>query len=1189
MVAVPAAGCVGGDPQRRRLRQAGQFAVGASPCSTPRSGKAASVRSSLAGAGLLEGLLGSDLPAAEVLGTFMTWGASDQDQEQDDQSDDALLQQLRAAADAALHAGAGPPGGGGSGSASGSSESMFLARLRIAYADAVAAGDEEAAKAVLDAIKAEGGSLPEAPGCPAPGGRSPEEVPASRQSCRSAAQSRSPAQPGSVPGHSPASCVPTPPRAATRARPAAVARLSRFALGKVLWSPPEDSSTSNRSRMQDMISAQLEAATDAATPNANRHPCGFGSDTEQAEEEELAEEELAEEQEEQAEEAESNFQGSVRLGGIAMWPAESSPLFLQKAKEAQGLRKSKGGISGLSGLRIQIDSNLLSADSSLQELPASEIPACCQAAVVDWAWGRSSGFRCLLELASGLAPPLGCAAEASVDESAGLPGMASWRSLARLCGLAGGEELVLGPSSTTSTAFFAMAPRRCLRETLGAVRGEAGLAPGASVTLEELHLGLRSLELSARSGGGVDSEALIRAIAGRELLRAHFEGFREKSEKDTASTAQAFARYLALGTAEVEREARAESLEQLRHSAPPGWEVCRASLASMTRSLRDVFDMVHSYGPYAALGVECDVSDSAIRRAYRDLCLRHHPDKGGDTATFQSLQQAHETIMDDRKKGLRPRKPERKQRERSEKKPEKTPTDRAAAEAESPAADSRKQQGAAAHSARGEAAAEADQEELVREVANLSQRAWDASQQARAAADAAAASAAVVFGMGPADDDAVVVQEGMRALLQAMSAVVEGATTSATTALDASRRVVAAGVLGADGDLAEAVLAASLTCAEAGAAASDAAATCEALSQEAAAALRAAEGYEGAGAHALAHSGLCTAARRCIQAAGEAVEAAEAAARAVALALRAAQATVPGGCRPRGRMPSGASRGDESCSTGYPSPPAQHAQQRSKNSASFVVGGQNCKEDFQDSKDASAGPGDGPMHPSRSRVDRTGDPQPRPRSAASAESDGTSSTARPPRPPSADRRGRARETSSQMPSASGSPGGGARVRSSSAGARGRTEALVRRRLESFEELIAMNKEALRLQRQFHNVLLASPLLLPRACRRSRARVFAVVAEILLEVAREVSSCGGGQAACDCLPEMLSGSGEVAVCDSRAGVIRLAAILDLQMMTTVLKGQFLSILVEAQPRQKTALEKAMAKTADSLHMWVTGKL
>jgi DnaJ-class molecular chaperone len=49
---------------------------------------------------------------------------------------------------------------------------------------------------------------------------------------------------------------------------------------------------------------------------------------------------------------------------------------------------------------------------------------------------------------------------------------------------------------------------------------------------------------------------------------------------------------------------------------------------------------------YATLGVSKTATPDEIKRAFRKLASQHHPDKGGDTAKFQSIQAAYDTLGD---------------------------------------------------------------------------------------------------------------------------------------------------------------------------------------------------------------------------------------------------------------------------------------------------------------------------------------------------------------------------------------------------------------------------------------------------------------------------------------------------------------------------------------------------------------
>jgi len=50
--------------------------------------------------------------------------------------------------------------------------------------------------------------------------------------------------------------------------------------------------------------------------------------------------------------------------------------------------------------------------------------------------------------------------------------------------------------------------------------------------------------------------------------------------------------------------------------------------------------------PYQTLGVDRNATADEIKRAYRRLASQHHPDKGGDKAKFQEIQQAYDTLTD---------------------------------------------------------------------------------------------------------------------------------------------------------------------------------------------------------------------------------------------------------------------------------------------------------------------------------------------------------------------------------------------------------------------------------------------------------------------------------------------------------------------------------------------------------------
>jgi len=56
--------------------------------------------------------------------------------------------------------------------------------------------------------------------------------------------------------------------------------------------------------------------------------------------------------------------------------------------------------------------------------------------------------------------------------------------------------------------------------------------------------------------------------------------------------------------------------------------------------------MATSTDHYKTLGVKTSATPDEIKKAYRRLASQHHPDKGGDTAKFQEIQTAYDTLSD---------------------------------------------------------------------------------------------------------------------------------------------------------------------------------------------------------------------------------------------------------------------------------------------------------------------------------------------------------------------------------------------------------------------------------------------------------------------------------------------------------------------------------------------------------------
>ena len=54
---------------------------------------------------------------------------------------------------------------------------------------------------------------------------------------------------------------------------------------------------------------------------------------------------------------------------------------------------------------------------------------------------------------------------------------------------------------------------------------------------------------------------------------------------------------------------------------------------------------------YSILGIDkMSADEKAIKRAYRKLAMKHHPDRGGDENKFKEVSTAYEVLSDKKKK-----------------------------------------------------------------------------------------------------------------------------------------------------------------------------------------------------------------------------------------------------------------------------------------------------------------------------------------------------------------------------------------------------------------------------------------------------------------------------------------------------------------------------------------------------------
>ena len=96
-----------------------------------------------------------------------------------------------------------------------------------------------------------------------------------------------------------------------------------------------------------------------------------------------------------------------------------------------------------------------------------------------------------------------------------------------------------------------------------------------------------------------------------------------------------------LGAAEARVHAkRAAAARASRRSTLLAALVAALALGAFAR--REMF--VKDFDPYRELGVESGASPSAVQKAYRQLSLKNHPDRGGDEHVFKRITRAYHTL-----------------------------------------------------------------------------------------------------------------------------------------------------------------------------------------------------------------------------------------------------------------------------------------------------------------------------------------------------------------------------------------------------------------------------------------------------------------------------------------------------------------------------------------------------------------
>jgi len=321
-----------------------------------------------------------------------------------------------------------------------------------------------------------------------------------------------------------------------------------------------------------------------------------------------------------------------------------------------------------------------------KKLCSSSLSKDAAALLAKWVNGTISGRRCWIELSSKVK-----------DISKGKGGTPS-NTLQKTIMSALTTFVGIGPAMPSMWIWkniFSKPPQKVLKEVLGDLARESMEDNPETLTAEQINLALQQLSMGflssatdtrkiaggspeskkKPSGEKVDPESdsvgapgtgdqYLHVQIATELIRLHLEGTLQIGP-EAAAPASSGAGSKATAESKVSTSCAAFMLEsEMRKRDNKRSEDVDVmpidDLKTRNKRLRTYSDrliwtkkqlkaqleQLKGSGAYIFLGLSEDTADrKAVKRAYRKLAIRLHPDKGGDRESFLALQQAYETIQ----------------------------------------------------------------------------------------------------------------------------------------------------------------------------------------------------------------------------------------------------------------------------------------------------------------------------------------------------------------------------------------------------------------------------------------------------------------------------------------------------------------------------------------------------------------
>lgn len=275
---------------------------------------------------------------------------------------------------------------------------------------------------------------------------------------------------------------------------------------------------------------------------------------------------------------------------------------------------------------------LTAYDGTAPRIRASPVSQACRTAISLWAQGAMSGAMACLYLDDWVQGDLAWA---------DVVGGACQQQLCVAAGMLADASLRGGQMRMVLETVFSSSPNDVCRAVTGEILAFA--ISGESVVLvAEAETVLSRREVKAMNDC---PSSRLRAFVERELVRHFFTD--TDAEQEFTCTDEWLQHQLKQTPDEMVEAVRVTESAHLQ-AENQALDTYLVRLLRWKRAIVSLLDSLEKVDHYAILGLAPTASDKDLKSAYRKMCLRLHPDKGGDKAQFQQLQDAYARILEER-------------------------------------------------------------------------------------------------------------------------------------------------------------------------------------------------------------------------------------------------------------------------------------------------------------------------------------------------------------------------------------------------------------------------------------------------------------------------------------------------------------------------------------------------------------